>query len=444
MNISQTTATADNLPIAQKPELTPVPKSELDEIIADVENNVSVTNRKVRLSNILFDIGSNKIQSGSFSYLDSIAFFLVKIPTITVEISGFSDNTGNASANLQLSESRSKAVRDYLTRVISIAPTRIKAVGYGQTGPIATNNTEAGRALNRRVELKFVGLSNDVYTLQFINGQRTKATFIVSSADNKTLSYKENANSPLVGIPSSQIEFIEYPDGTRRRVGSTVLISPVVENNTLSENNSKKDPPSLPSSTINEKNDQKDLPSPTNKNSFQLNFLPAQMLGEKSYTALYGGYGHTIGLGGSAQFDYWLAKWFSVGAEGGYLTWRTQVNVVENRGEQPYRNYSTQTDQTFLLAHIGVRLGKHFYLMPQGGINLLTIKVKDDVATNVFKSYQVSYGGAIGYLLDLSPKVNLNAGLFYRNSMSTKTVDAPNGFDAIQYVGFRLGLQFSR
>jgi len=422
-------------PSTAQPEPEPIPTlnrvSEFDQIIADIENNKSVNNRKVRLRTILFDIGSNKIQSESFAYLDSVAFFLAKIPTITAEISGFTDNTDNAAANLQLSESRAKAVRDYLTRVINIAPTRIKAVGYGQTGPIASNSTETGRTLNRRVELKFIGLSDNIYTVQFKNGQQAKAIFIVSSADNKTLSYKENVNASLVKTPASQVEFIEYPDGTRRLVGSTEIIKVEDEplQNEIISNSSK--PINSPAST-------------RKRTSFQLNFLPAYMLGEKSYTSLYEGYGQTIGLGGSAQLDFWLAKWVSIGAEAGHVTWRTKVDVVESKGEPAYRSYSTQTDQTFLLAHIGIRVGKHFYLMPQGGINLLNIKIKDDIGTNVFKSYQTSYGGTIGYLVELSPAVSLNAGLFYRTALSTKTVTAPNGFDTIHYVGLRLGLQFSR
>lgn len=415
----------------QNPGVLPKP-SKLDQILSDIGNNKSVTNQKIQLS-ILFEVGSEKIQPQSFAYLDSIALFLAKIPTVMVEISGFTDNTGNASDNVRLSQSRANAVRGYLTNVLNVPITQIKAVGYGQAEPIATNNTEAGRAQNRRVELKFLGLSNEVYTLQFKNDQRLKVTFVASSADNQTLNYKENATGSLEKVPVSQVQFIEYPDGIRRRVGSTEVIKNEVEATPIED---------TPSRVSDNQNSQSASPA-TKKTSFQLNFLPAYMLGEKFYTALYGGYGHTIGLGGSAQLDYRLAKWLSVGAEGGYLTWRTQVDVVENKGEQPWGTYSAQTDQIFLLAHIGVRIGQHFYLMPQGGINLLNIKLKDAIATQVFKSYQISYGGGIGYLLDMSPKVKLDAGLFYRNAMGTKTAAAPNGFAPIQYVGFRLGLQFS-
>lgn len=423
------------IPGNSKPEMLSEPsqQSKLDRILSDFEDGKSVTNQKIRLR-ILFEVGSEKIQPQSFAYLDSIALFLAKTPTLMVEISGFTDNTGNASDNLRLSQNRANEVRGYLTNILNVPITQIKAVGYGQAEPIATNNTDSGRALNRRVELKFLGLSNEVYTLQFKNDQRLNVTFIASSADHQTLSYKENVTGPLEKVPVSQVQFIEYPDGTRRRVGSTEVIKNEVEVTPIEDTPSR----------VNDKQNSKSLSPTTPKTSFQLNFIPTYMLGEKFYTSLDEGYGHTIGLGGSAQFDYWLAKRISIGAEGGYLTWRTNVAVVENRGEQPYRTYSTQTDQIFLLSHIGVRVGKHFYLMPQGGINLLNIKVKDAVTTDVFKSYQISYGGAIGYLLDISHAVKLNAGLFYRNSMSTKTAGAPDGFDAIQYVGFRLGLQLSR
>ena len=78
-------------------------------------------------------------------------------PTLKVEISGHTDNTGNAKDNMLLSTNRAKAIVDYLiTQKIDAA--RLTYKGYGDTQPIADNNTEAGRAKNRRTSFTVTGL----------------------------------------------------------------------------------------------------------------------------------------------------------------------------------------------------------------------------------------------------------------------------------------------
>ena len=74
-------------------------------------------------------------------------------PDIRVEIAGHTDSIGSDAYNQQLSERRAKAVVDYLVSK-GVDPKRLKAVGYGKKQPVATNDTEAGRAQNRRVELQ--------------------------------------------------------------------------------------------------------------------------------------------------------------------------------------------------------------------------------------------------------------------------------------------------
>ena len=87
--------------------------------------------------------------------LDRLYKLLVDVPTIKIEISGHTDNKGSASYNQGLSERRAKSVVDYLVaRGISID--RLTFIGYGLAQPIATNDTEEGRALNRRTEFKII------------------------------------------------------------------------------------------------------------------------------------------------------------------------------------------------------------------------------------------------------------------------------------------------
>jgi OOP family OmpA-OmpF porin len=73
-------------------------------------------------------------------------------PKLTGEVRGYTDNTASAEYNQKLSEARAKAVRDYFVQQ-GIAPERIRAKGFGETNPVATNDTPEGRAQNRRVEL---------------------------------------------------------------------------------------------------------------------------------------------------------------------------------------------------------------------------------------------------------------------------------------------------
>ena len=84
--------------------------------------------------------------------LDEAVAILKANPKLTGEIQGHTDSTASADYNQKLSEARARAVRDYCIRQ-GIAPERIRAIGFGETRPAASNDTLEGRALNRRVEL---------------------------------------------------------------------------------------------------------------------------------------------------------------------------------------------------------------------------------------------------------------------------------------------------
>jgi outer membrane protein OmpA-like peptidoglycan-associated protein len=81
--------------------------------------------------------------------------FLSQNPAVGVEISGHTDNTGTPEYNQELSEQRAQRVVDYLLDK-GIEPERLKAAGYGETRPVSGNDTEEGRAMNRRTELKII------------------------------------------------------------------------------------------------------------------------------------------------------------------------------------------------------------------------------------------------------------------------------------------------
>ncbi len=72
-------------------------------------------------------------------------------PNTVLEVGGYTDNTGDAGANLALSQQRAEAVRDYLVQQ-GVGPNALIAKGYGETKPVATNDTEEGKFRNRRIE----------------------------------------------------------------------------------------------------------------------------------------------------------------------------------------------------------------------------------------------------------------------------------------------------
>lgn len=107
----------------------------------------------VRLNNIFFDFDKATLKSESFEELDKVVNFLNDNPSLEIEISGHTDSKGGDDYNLNLSQGRAQSVVDY---VISkgIDEFRLVAKGYGETVPLETNETDAGRAINRRVEFK--------------------------------------------------------------------------------------------------------------------------------------------------------------------------------------------------------------------------------------------------------------------------------------------------
>lgn len=99
---------------------------------------------------IVFSTGSAEISSRYFNRLNAFAKFLIE-NNRGGEIAGYTDNTGDASANQQLSEKRANAVRHYLVQQ-GVPAERLTAVGYGEQDPIADNSTAEGRLKNRRIE----------------------------------------------------------------------------------------------------------------------------------------------------------------------------------------------------------------------------------------------------------------------------------------------------
>lgn len=114
------------------------------------------TGGSYKVNNILFDTDSYVIKESSKLELQGLVRFLELNPELKIEIAGHTDDVGDAQSNLELSQNRAKAVRDLVVSS-GIDGTRLKFKGYGETLPIASNDTDAGKAKNRRTEVKILG-----------------------------------------------------------------------------------------------------------------------------------------------------------------------------------------------------------------------------------------------------------------------------------------------
>lgn len=107
---------------------------------------------KVILYGILFDLDKASLKQESEKQLSNIVTLLIKYPDLKLEIQGHTDDQGKDDYNMNLSKNRSETVSNYL-QLFGIDKKRLVTKGFGETKPIATNDTEEGRAQNRRVEL---------------------------------------------------------------------------------------------------------------------------------------------------------------------------------------------------------------------------------------------------------------------------------------------------
>jgi len=101
---------------------------------------------------VTFGTDQYKIRPAFYDALDDIADVLIRYPETRIVVAGHTDSDGSASYNLDLSERRAQSIKNYLVQR-GVSSRRIRTVGYGESEPVASNNTERGKARNRRVEI---------------------------------------------------------------------------------------------------------------------------------------------------------------------------------------------------------------------------------------------------------------------------------------------------
>ncbi len=111
--------------------------------------------REFVLDNVYFDTGKATLRPASYAELNELVEFMKLKPSVKIEIGGHTDDVGEDASNLKLSQLRADAVKSYLAGK-GISRDRVVAVGYGETQPVASNDTPEGRQENRRTEVKIL------------------------------------------------------------------------------------------------------------------------------------------------------------------------------------------------------------------------------------------------------------------------------------------------
>lgn len=130
-----------------------VPQGSLeDQIITFIKDKNKVVDKAAwfNFDRLLFDTGKSTLKPASVGQVEKTIAILNAFPTVKIKIGGYTDNQGNASANMKLSSERAKVVMNALTKG-GISESRIEAEGYGDQHPVASNDTEEGRSQNRRI-----------------------------------------------------------------------------------------------------------------------------------------------------------------------------------------------------------------------------------------------------------------------------------------------------
>jgi len=104
---------------------------------------------------IEFDTDKYFIRAKYNNEIKKVADYMKKYPNTTVVMEGHTDNVGDDAYNQELSQNRANSVKQYLVNNFGIKASRLTAIGYGESRPVASNDTEEGRQKNRRVQALF-------------------------------------------------------------------------------------------------------------------------------------------------------------------------------------------------------------------------------------------------------------------------------------------------
>ncbi|MBK8557662.1 MAG: OmpA family protein [Lewinellaceae bacterium] len=133
----------------------PLRAKEFSDNVTKAIESSTAADKTLPLAHVMYETGSAKLATDSRYELDNLVTAMNTYPKMVVQVAGHTDNTGDAAANQALSQQRAAAVVQYLTER-GISSSRLRAIGYGDTKPLAANDTEENRMKNRRTEFTIV------------------------------------------------------------------------------------------------------------------------------------------------------------------------------------------------------------------------------------------------------------------------------------------------
>lgn len=188
----------------------------IDQLLALLDRGESIAGKTLVMNEIRFEFGQANLTEEAKTYLDKVVRLLTAIPSMNLTIAGHTDNVGDPSANLKLSQARALSVYNYLI-ARGVLVTRLSHEGYGDTKPIADNQSEQGRERNRRVEFGIVQSNQAAENSQMqdviylTDGSKIGAYNLKRSAD--TLYYTRFTDGSQAFALMENIERINFEDG---------------------------------------------------------------------------------------------------------------------------------------------------------------------------------------------------------------------------------------
>jgi OOP family OmpA-OmpF porin len=128
-------------------------KSQEGVVVRDL--HLTPRGQTIRLSHLNFELGKARIDPASYDELDEVALLMTSHPKLVIQLEGHTDNVGNVSKNMDLSQDRVDKVKDYLVDK-GVSKSRVKTKAFGGTKPLSKGKTEADRDMNRRVEIRII------------------------------------------------------------------------------------------------------------------------------------------------------------------------------------------------------------------------------------------------------------------------------------------------
>jgi outer membrane protein OmpA-like peptidoglycan-associated protein len=149
-------AESDRQRLSAEAEKERIRKQLLEQLNIVLETRDSARGLIVNMSDVLFDFNKHTLKPGAREKLAKVSGIVLAYPGLRLEVEGHTDSIGSDEYNQRLSERRAQSVRDYLVSQ-SVSANSITARGFGESSPVASNDNDAGRQRNRRVELVVSG-----------------------------------------------------------------------------------------------------------------------------------------------------------------------------------------------------------------------------------------------------------------------------------------------